>query len=486
MSQYYEAMKWALYLLVNFLAIFCVTLSGEISPFEIMIFMGLGSIWISEASFFWNSRIAAFGPRSLAGVTGYILFFLTPLLDYFRNLHVRYLKTPDGIELTMSSYLIYILIGSICYKAILVFLPMKIGSLMNSREANLEVNDVSKSLSIILFIGLAIPTIMNYDIFLSFWSTERTRITNETSGYGLLVTLYCWYFVLTLITVVTSFAVKAKEKIAFFNIRVVFLLVLMGIILGWTGSRTTLLFFILIYMRLFTYLIRPMSSRDSLSLVLITIGTLFVGSLFKAEGIFGLINLVSGQWSLSYLSETYDRGILGLLRSDLSRVGVGSLLINNAETLDFQSLYGATYAASFFFFLSSLVGIGFGEISNFLPTVVGGGLLRGTTESYAELNDFSRAFGFPVEAYLNFGKIGVVLAFVVFAIIIYFLNSRHFYVLKYHDIKSALWSATLAPIPPMLMLFDSTVILSYFIRFIFPIIILTRIAKFKHPNLSLI
>lgn len=420
-----------------------------------------------------RGRLAIFEPCALVGLFGFHFFYLAPILRVRLDFWALYIPGLADWRYGLGLMATLNLIGLLIYRVTVGF-PTKSPNPVPSRVLRLSsfrfLGTVATLVSIVTFLG-----ILAYYGGIDSYLRVVTSARGELEGMGLILLVGEAFSLLGFTTVLLSGRKRLKaHHWQLFAVIVAFAFVqFLGT--GLRGSRSNTIWPLLIAIVLVYLIIRPISRKAFLVLMLIVGLFTYLYSFYKIEGTEALPELRSG--NTSSRSANSGRGMPDLLLGDLGRSDIQALVLSHQPGRRIDPVLGKTYLAGVaLFFPFSVWGTHTPESKVEIGTDVlyGVGMFESGFAS-------SRIYGLAGEGILNFGRVGAPLMFVVFGL--YVRAATRIYRRADHgeDLVAKLMAPGLAVGAILMLGQDSGNVTFFLLRHVVPLALVTWFAS---SNLS--
>lgn len=409
------------------ISIYFILTTMECRYWGIIPLMTCGTLAGSDLIAWFRRRLDIFDPKALAAVFLYLTVFLAPLLhmassQYGRDLYV--LNWPEAF----ARMAIANLIGLIVYK----WLQFKVYSKTSSIKTYWQIDAGRLIVWSAFFLIISLIAAIIIRIFFGglIKIEGEVQISEEASGYtaylSVLRMLGDPFVLLLMVLIIFNINQKNKtsEKTSSWMTVGILMFVsafLQFILVGLRGSRSVILSTIIIIGIIIHFTLRRYTRKWIIIGMAVVFVFLYLYDFRKKAGLIGLQAFYDTQVRQSLSSEFGGYTFMSTLLGDLSRADLQALMIANLTTykdeIAYQPVWGRTYSMAFLTFIPRAVWkdkpVG---IKKDAGTAIQG-LLRGRDTS-------TRQYGLAGEAMLNFGYVGIPVAFCLFGLIMGYFRKK--------------------------------------------------------------
>jgi hypothetical protein len=364
----------------------------------------------------WASgELDVLDPQAVIALVGTHFFVLAPLLHVTLDAWPRYLEPVEDWRQALGTMAALNLAGLLLYRVVLA-IPDRarrtpVARLDRRRFQTLGWAVVLTSLTTFVALVVAFGGPANYVATL-------TSLDKDLAGYGpVFLASSCFPLVVFVLVLLRGRAVLRRRPFLLIVLVIAFAL-LQFVVAGLHGSRSSVIWPVLIAIGACHLLVTPLRRR-ALVIALIAIGGfMYLYGFYKSAGAEAL-DIFTGNRSVDELSGETGRDIPLLLLGDLARADIQALTLDRELMRPDLTGGGVTYLGDLLFLVAR-------DVRPDVPdkVAVGTDLLYGSG-AYDSGTRSSQIYGLAGEATLNFGPVGAVLSFIPLALVVRAARSRY-------------------------------------------------------------
>ena len=452
-----------------------LAVSGLLTPsVGVVAVVPIGFVFLSEALLPLGGRRPLMSMRPLVGILATYMLYVGPVITLAAGPWLRFVQAPPDFSEALDTHLVVLAVGAVIYKAVV--------SAVDNRPVLRQQSDREWSNQafwtawcILVIVSFASTAFVSVRVGIATaWLGERSDVGAETAGLGVFVFVADWLPLLFGIGAIVSYVGRrGSKRLVVLQLSLVALM--MVVLLGWRGSRGSIIWPLLSLVVFWVLLNGPLRKRTLVSL-LVFLGFLMVAlGYFKVGGVDTLVAASTGQDQRAAIETSSGRGVVGLLRGDLDRTSAQVLLVSRLQAEPMVDLaLGSTYLMAPLELLPDFLGIS-------LPQLPSRGELTSSIVLGQQVRDLrsrtSRAFGMQGEAYINFGPAGAAAVLGVYALFVAFASRSYRRAILFRSKSSALVTAALTAPCLNLLPFELDVALGYAVKITLPMLLLALASR---------
>ncbi len=364
----------------------------------------------------WASgELDVLDPQAVIALVGTHFFVLAPLLHVALDAWPRYLEPVTDWRHALGVMAALNFAGLLLYRAVLA-VPDRARRTSVARLDHTRFQALGWAValaSLTTFVGLVVgfggPA--NYVATL-------TSLDKDLTGYGpVFLAATCFPLVVFVLVLLRGRAVLARRPFLLIVLVIAFALV-QFVVAGLHGSRSSVIWPVLIAMGACHLLVTPLRKRTLVVALIAIGGFMYLYGFYKSAGA-DAIDLFTGDRSVDEISGQTGRDVPLLLLGDLARADIQALTLDRELVRPDLAGGGLTYVGDLLFLVAR-------DVRPDLPdkVAVGTDLLYGPG-AYDSGTRSSQIYGLAGEATLNFGPVGAVLSFLPLAFVVRAARSRY-------------------------------------------------------------
>lgn len=359
-----------------------------------------------------TGEIDLFDPVGLVAVLGVHFFFLAPLIQIITDTKLLYVTDqPADYRPWLGLMACVNFVGLLCYRFAL--------ALSARKRHKLRAVWTLKNSRFLPILGTAILTAAAAEVYvlarfggiagLVYSFTEDPYKFNNTG----------WIFMISeslpILLMIGVTTLWWRKRVTWFLLTplVGFIVALELLLGGWRGSRQNVIWAIIWALGMIHYGMRPVSRKAIAAFAVVMLAFMYFYGFYKYAGAEGIRAFTDSEWRAQAVEKS-GRSFGSVLVQDLARTDVQAFALYRLMTSPHEYAMGRTYLGAFNLLVPRSIS------DDRLPTK-----LKWTTdleygEGAYESNHYpsSRVYGLTGEAMLNFGVVGVPLAFALFGYLI--------------------------------------------------------------------
>jgi hypothetical protein len=427
---------WSFLAVILTITIFVIQEPAKMTHWMLLPLTLCGTIIGADAVRWITGKYTLFDPKGIIGLYGFNYFLIAPLLIVFYDMEGVETYIVTNWHLMLGLMAIINTAGLILYK---IFEKTAFNRPSKVQWTYWALNRGRATLYVPIFVTIAFLAFCVYvlrgggfsALLLQEAQGEMNTALAGLQGFGIIMIIRDALPMTTLI-LLTVFRMAGfyQEKSRTWLFVTLFILILFFVTSGLRGSRAATGMGLICAGAILHYFWK----RFTVKMILLSLIPLYlffyIYGFYKSAGIIGIRDLVQGRTTISALQESTKRTFAGMLIGDLSRAHVQAAEMDVLITKPwpYQYRYGTTY-------LSATVSLFPRQLWPSKPydtsrIVAGTEMLYGP-DSYAPLMLFpgsgsrsTQLYGLAGEAMLNFGILGIPVAFVIWGFIVGKMRKR--------------------------------------------------------------
>jgi hypothetical protein len=375
-----------------------------------------GTIIGADAIDWFRGRVSTFDPVGLLGLVGLHFFFLAPLLHVHLDYWMAYVDAPPDWRNWLGGMACLNVLGLLCYRVSRNRLVRDLPR-CNKRTVWLLQR---KRFFLLAALSLLVAGLLQTWVFarnggiLGFMQAF-TDGTETLEGMGWVLMISESFPIIALIALTVYINQKEISKSWIVPPLVLLTFFLLQMVFGLHGSRSNTVWAVFWAAGIIHFYIRPLSMKFVLVGVVLLVTFMYLYGFYKSAGLDGLEAVTSNQ-SRAYASEKTGRTLETTLLADFARSDIQSFLLYRITSREsnYDYAFGRTYVGAVAILIPKTI---WGERP--LSKVKEGTELQYGAGTYVPGKFVSsRVYGLAGEVMLNFGPLGVPLAFLVFGLVV--------------------------------------------------------------------
>lgn len=368
-----------------------------------------GVLIVPDAVEWARGRLDPFDPQALTALVGTHFFFVSPLLHVMLDYWAKYVDGPADWRAALGQMAILNALGLVVYRAVLApritppTRPLPTTDVPRLIRTAAGVASVGALSFAVLVAGMG-----GVSAYVETMADDRQAL----SGLGPALLVATAFPIALLVLVLFRWRSAFRRRPSALVLLLVPYALVEMLVGGLGGSRSHTVWCLVIGVGLCHFLIRPVQRRTLAVLTVVLVGFLYLYGFYKAEGTKALEAIGQGT-SFSELSSDTGRDMRSVLLGDLGRADVQALLLQRQSEERAPVAHGLTYMGDLTFLVPDALGLGR------IPDKIDAGtdMLYGPDTHTPDFQS-SYVYGLGGEAVLNFGPVGVVLAFLPLGLVI--------------------------------------------------------------------
>jgi len=362
-----------------------------------------------------RGRLDVLDPQATVALVGTHFFVLAPLLHVTLDYWPRYLDPVADWRGALGTMAMLNFAGLLLYRVVLAA-PDRVrkSPVVRLDYPRLQVLGLAVlTVSLAVFVGL----VLGFG-GLSGYLTSLTSLDRDVAGYGpVFLIADCFPLLGFVLVLLRGRNLLRRRPLLLVALVVVFVLA-QFVVAGLHGSRSSVIWPVLIVIGMCHLLVAPLRKRTLVAMLIMISGFMYLYGFYKSAGA-DVVDLLTGDRSVGEISSETGRDIPLLLLGDLARADIQALVLDREQTRPDLAAHGLTYLGDLLFLVVR-------DVRPDLPdkVAVGTDLLYGPGAYDSGLRS-SQIFGLAGEATLNFGPFGAVLSFIPLGLVVRFARSRH-------------------------------------------------------------
>ncbi|HWO67993.1 MAG TPA: hypothetical protein VNO31_48960 [Umezawaea sp.] len=364
----------------------------------------------------WASgELDVLDPQAVIALVGTHFFVLAPLLHVTLDAWPRYLEPVTDWRQALGTMAALNFAGLLLYRGVLALRgrPRRTAVTRLDHTRFQALGWVVVLTSLITFVTL----VFGFGGPGNYVAT-LTSLDKDLTGYGpMFLAAACFPLVVFVLVLLRARTVLRRRPFLLLVLVIAFTLV-QFVVAGLHGSRSSVVWPVLIAIGACHLLITPVRRRTLVVALIVIGGFMYLYGFYKSAGA-DAVDVFTGGRSVDELSEQTGRDVPLLLLGDLARADIQALTLDRELTRPDLTGGGITYLGDLLFLVAR-------DVRPDLPdkVAIGTELLYGPG-AYESGTRSSQIYGLAGEATLNFGPIGAVLSFVPLALVVRVARSRY-------------------------------------------------------------
>ncbi|MFY1636933.1 hypothetical protein ACN27F_27245 [Solwaraspora sp. WMMB335] len=419
-------------------------------------------------------RRDVFDPQAILGLFGLHFYYLAPVLHVMLDRWPPIVSPATGQWRTALGVMALLNLAGLIVYRVVVWLPERPRRLRRPRRSVLRLDEgrfyrlaVLAVLAGLLAFAAEVLVLGGPDGFLHAMTSDRDAL----AGLGWLLVMSESFPLLLFALVAVRFRTALRRRGGLVILLLVGLVAIQFAVGGLRGSRSSVLWPLVLGLVLVHFLIFSISRRAFAAAAVVVVAFTYGYGLYKGAGA-GVVDIAKGSRTVEEVSTQTGRDLPTVLLGDLGRADMHALVLDRVLSGADQYAYGSTYLAASL----SLVP---GQLRPDKPrdkVEVGTDLLYGPGTYAAGLRS-GRVYGLTGEAILNFGPTGGLLSFVVLGLFLRFARRWHATARRSDDPAPKLLCLPLCAVTVILLTADMDNILSFYVGEALPLAAVVVIAS---------
>ncbi|WBB95462.1 MULTISPECIES: hypothetical protein [unclassified Solwaraspora] len=433
-------------------------------------------VLIGVDAFEWlRRRRDVFDPQAILGLFGVHFYYLAPvlhvLLDYWPPLlH----PSAAGWRSALGAMALLNMVGLVVYRVVLS-LPGR-GPLraVPSRLDPGRYQSVALMAVVVgvLAFGVEVLLLGGPGGFFTAMTQDRTAF----AGLGWLLLISESFPLLLFCLVLVRWRQLLRRRVDLVVLLLVGLVAVQFLVGGLRGSRSAVLWPLVLGLVLVHLLVRPITRRTFVASAVAVVMFVYAYGLYKGAGV-EVVDIAKGTRTVEEVSAETGRDLPTVLLADLGRADIQALLLNRQRVGVADWSYGSTYVAAPLLLVPGSVGAE--RVRS--KSAVGTDVLYGPGV-YASGVSSQRVFGITGEAILNFGPVGGLLSFVFLGLFLRFATRYYARARQSDALAAKLLCLPLCAITVILVTADLDNILAFYLGEALPLALVVLCAVARSPR----
>lgn len=422
----------------------------------------------------FRRRLDILDPLAMLGLLGFHLFYLAPLLHVLLDYWAPRIDPPADWREALGAMAVLNACG-LCLYRLTGQLRTRPGARPQLAPKLDEyrfywIGAVAVALGMMAF-GAEIVVFGGVDGFIDVMTEGRGAF----EGLSWLIILAEYFPVMAFALTVARWRVALAQRPGIVLLLIAGLTVLQFVVGGLRGSRSNTIWPVLLGLMLVHFLVIRISRKALLCFALAFAAFMHLYGLYKSAGV-EVLEVARGNRTVGEVSAETGRGAASLLLGDLARADVQALVLDRQQTSDVELAYGRTYLGDAAFLVPRWLRPEGREDK----VAVGTDVILGSGASDAGMR-LTRIYGVTGEAMLNFGPLGVPVAFAILGLVVRF--ARRYYARALHgsDLVPKLLAPSLCLATVLLPSCDLDNTLVFLIRQFLPLALVVFVALRREP-----
>ncbi|WFE21460.1 hypothetical protein O7621_27140 [Solwaraspora sp. WMMD937] len=433
-------------------------------------------VLIGVDAFEWlRRRRDVFDPQAILGLFGVHFYYLAPvlhiMLDYWPALLY---PSAAGWRSALGALALLNMVGLAVYRVVLS-LPGR-----SSRQAAPVRLDPARFQSValmavvvgVLAFGVEVVLLGGPGGFLAAMTQNRAAF----AGMGWLLLISESFPLLLFCLVLVRWRQLLRRRVDLVVLLLVGLVVVQFLVGGLRGSRSAVLWPLVLGLVLVHLLVRPITRKAFVVSAAAVVMFVYAYGLYKGAGV-EVVDIAKGTRTVEEVSAETGRDVPTVLLADLGRADVQALLLDRQHAGAADWSYGSTYVAAPLLLVPGSIGAEWVRSKS----AVGTDVLYGPGVYDSGLRS-QRVFGVTGEAILNFGPAGGLLSFVFLGLFLRFATRYYAQARRRDALAAKLLCLPLCAITIILVTADLDNILAFYLGEALPLAFVVLCAVARRPR----
>jgi len=433
-------------------------------------------VLIGVDAFEWLLRRRdVFDPQAILGLFGVHFYYLAPvlhvLLDYWPALlH----PSAAGWRSALGAMALLNMVGLVVYRVVLS-LPGR-----GPRPAGPPRLDPGRYQSVALVAVVVGVLAFGVEVMLlggpGGFLTAMTEDREAFAGLGWLLLISESFPLLLFCLVLVRWRQLLRRRVDLVVLLLVGLVAVQFLVGGLRGSRSAVLWPLVLGLVLVHLLVRPITRKAFVASAVAVVMFVYAYGLYKGAGV-EVVDIAKGTRTVEEVSAETGRDLPTVLLADLGRADVQALLLDRQRAGAAGWSYGSTYVAAPLLLVPGSVGAE--QVRS--KSAVGTDVLYGPGVYDSGLRS-QRVFGVTGEAILNFGPAGGLLSFVFLGLFLRFATRYYAQARRRDALAAKLLCLPLCAITVILVTADLDNILAFYLGEALPLALVVLCAIARRPR----